>query len=175
MELAEQAQSRGQVTFQLQALHDVARLGGASRVTSSLRRAAAGAEGQLAPLYVSHAAALEAHDGLALDQIARGFAALGFNLLAAEAAAEAARALQAEGRRTAAEAAATTATTLTAQCEGARTPALDLLSRATSPPVSSKSPRWPHAGCPARRSRSGWSFPSAPSTTHCTRYMASSP
>ena len=127
MELAEQAQSRGQVTFQLQALHDVARLGGASRVTSSLRRAAAGAEGQLAPLYVSHAAALEAQDGLALDQIARGFAALGFNLLAAEAAAEAARALQAEGRRTAAEAAATRATTLTAQCEGARTPALDLL------------------------------------------------
>jgi DNA-binding CsgD family transcriptional regulator len=127
MELAEQAQSRGQVTFQLQALHDVARLGGASRVTSSLRRAAAGAEGQLAPLYVSHAAALEAQDGLALDQTASGFAALGFNLLAAEAAAEAARALQAEGRRTAAEAAATRATTLAAQCEGARTPALDLL------------------------------------------------
>ena len=127
LELAEQAHSRGQVTFQLQALHDVARLGGASRVTSSLRRAAAGAEGQLAPLYVSHAAALEAQDGLALDQIASGFAALGFNLLAAEAAAEAARELQAEGRRTAAAAAATRATTLTAQCEGARTPALDLL------------------------------------------------
>ena len=101
--------------------------GEAGRVVSSLREAAAGVEGQLAPLYVAHAAALDAHDGLALDQIARGFAALGFNLLAAEAASEAARAHQADGRRTAAAAATTMATTLAAQCEGARTPALDLL------------------------------------------------
>ena len=127
MELAQGAQSRGQVTFQLQALHDVARLEEASRVTSGLREAAAGAEGQLAPLYVSHAVALEDQDGLALDQIASSFATLGFNLLAAEAAAEAARALQAEGHRTAAVAAATRATTLTALCEGAHTPALELL------------------------------------------------
>ena len=126
MELADQAQSRSQVTFQLHALHDVARLGEASRVTSCLREAAVGAEGQLAPLYVSHATALEAQDGPALDQIASGLATLGFNLLAAEAAAEAARALQIEGRRTAAVAAATKATILTAQCEGARTPALAL-------------------------------------------------
>jgi DNA-binding CsgD family transcriptional regulator len=129
MELAEQAQSHGQVTFQLHALHDVARLGGASRVSSSLREAAAGAEGQLAPLYVAHAAALHAHDGPALDQIASGFADLGLNLLAAEAAAEAARAFQAEGRRTDAVPAAIRATTLAAQCEGARTPALELLQR----------------------------------------------
>jgi ATP/maltotriose-dependent transcriptional regulator MalT len=126
MELADQAQSHGQVTFQLHALHDVARLGEANRVTSGLREAAADAEGQLAPLFVSHATALEAHDGPALDQIASGFATLGFNLLAAEAATEAARALQTEGRRTAAAAAATKATTLTAQCEGARTPAVEL-------------------------------------------------
>jgi DNA-binding CsgD family transcriptional regulator len=127
MELAEQAQLRGQVTFQLQALHDVARLGEASRVSSGLRGAAVGVEGQLAPLYVSHAAALDAQDGPALDQVAEGFAALGFNLLAAEAATEAARAHQAGGRRTAATAATTKAHTLAAQCEGARTPALDLL------------------------------------------------
>ncbi len=85
MALAEQAQLRGQVTFQLQALHDVARLGQASQVSSSLREAAVGVEGQLAPLYVSHATALDAQDGTALDQIASGFAALGVNLLAAEA------------------------------------------------------------------------------------------
>ena len=127
LELAEKAQACGQVTFQLHALHDVARLGEASRVASGLREAATDVEGQLTPLYVSHAAALETQDGAALDQIASGFAALGFNLLAAETAAEAARALQAEGRRTAAVAAATRATTLTTQCEGACTPALDLL------------------------------------------------
>ena len=127
MALAEHAQLRGQVTFQLQALHDVARLGQASRVTSSLREAAVGVEGQLAPLYVSHAAALYAQDGPALDQIASGFAALGFNLLAAEASTEAARTHQAVGRRTAAAAATTKANTLAARCEGAHTPALDLL------------------------------------------------
>jgi DNA-binding CsgD family transcriptional regulator len=127
MELAEHARLHGQVTFRLQALHDVARLGGASRVTSGLREAAMGVEGELAPLYVSHAAALDAKDGPALDQIASGFATLGFNLLAAEAAAEAASAHQVRGRRTAAVAAATKATTLAAQCEGARTPALRLL------------------------------------------------
>jgi ATP/maltotriose-dependent transcriptional regulator MalT len=127
MDLAEQARSRGQVNVQLQALHDVARLGEAGRVVSGLREAAIGVEGQLAPLYVSHAAALDAHKGPALDQIARDFAALGFNLLAAEAASEAARAHQADGRRTAAAAATTLATTLAAQCEGASTPALDLL------------------------------------------------
>jgi len=76
-ELAEHAQLHGQVTFQLHALHDVVRLGEPGRVVSRLREAAAGVEGQLAPLYVSHAAALDAHDGLALDQTARGFAALG--------------------------------------------------------------------------------------------------
>ena len=49
----------------------------------------------------------------------------GLNLLAAEAAAEAAGHHQAAGRRTAAIAATTKADALSAQCEGARTPALD--------------------------------------------------
>jgi DNA-binding CsgD family transcriptional regulator len=125
MELAEQARSRGQVTFQLQALHDVARLGEPSRVSRSLHEASAGAEGQLAPLYVAHADALNSRDAVALDRVASGFADLGLNLLAAEAAAEAAGHHQAAGRRTAAIAATIKADTLTAQCEGARTPALD--------------------------------------------------
>jgi DNA-binding CsgD family transcriptional regulator len=124
MDLARQTQARGQVTFQLQALHDVARLGEPTRVSAALREAAAGVEGQLAPLYVAHAAALGSRDGPALDQVASGFAALGLNLLAAEAAAEAARAHQAAGRRTAAAAATLKANTLATQCEGARTPAL---------------------------------------------------
>ena len=125
MELAEQARSRGQVTFQLQALHDVARLGEPSRVSRWLHEASAGVEGQLAPLYVAHADALSSHDAVALDRVASGFAGLGLNLLAAEAAAEAARHHQAAGRRTAAIAATIKADALTAQCEGARTPALD--------------------------------------------------
>jgi DNA-binding CsgD family transcriptional regulator len=125
LELAEQARSRGQVTFQLQALHDVARLGEPGRVSRWLHEAAAGAEGQLAPLYVAHADALSSHDAVALDRVASGFAGLGLNLLAAEAAAEAAKHHQAAGRRTAAIAATIKADALAAQCEGARTPALD--------------------------------------------------
>jgi DNA-binding CsgD family transcriptional regulator/tetratricopeptide (TPR) repeat protein len=125
MELAEQARSRGQVTFQLQALHDVARLGEPSRVSRWLHEASAGVEGQLAPLYVAHADALSSHDAMALDRVASGFAGLGLNLLAAEAGAEAAGHHQAAGRRTAAIAATIKADALTAQCEGARTPALD--------------------------------------------------
>ena len=127
IELAEQARGRGQITFQIQALHDVARLGEASRVSRDLCEAAAGVEGQLAPLYVAHASALDTHDGPALDQVAAGFATLGLNLLAAEAAAEAATAHQIAGRRTAAVAATTKAHALAAQCQNARTPALDLL------------------------------------------------
>jgi DNA-binding CsgD family transcriptional regulator len=125
MDLAEQARSRGQVNVQLQALHDVARLGEPSRVSQSLHEAAAEVEGQLAPLYVAHAEALSSHDALALDRVASGFASLGLNLLAAEAAAEAARDHQAAGRRTAAMAATIKADALATQCEGARTPALD--------------------------------------------------
>ena len=82
-------------------------------------------EGQLAPLYVAHADALSSHDAVALDRVASGFAGLGLNLLAAEAAAEAAKHHQAAGRRTAAIAATIKADALAAQCEGARTPALD--------------------------------------------------
>jgi DNA-binding CsgD family transcriptional regulator len=125
MELAEQARSRGQVTFQLQALHDVARLGEPSRVSRWLHEAAAGVEGQLAPLYVAHADALSSHDAVALDRVASGFVGLGLNLFAAEAGAEAAGHHQAAGRRTAAIAATIRADALAAQCEGARTPALD--------------------------------------------------
>ena len=125
MDLAEQARSRGQVNVQLQALHDVARLGEPSRVSQSLHEAAAEVEGKLAPLYVAHVDALSSHDALALDRVASGFASLGLNLLAAEAAAEAAKQHQTAGQRTAAIAATIKADTLATQCEGARTPALD--------------------------------------------------
>jgi DNA-binding NarL/FixJ family response regulator len=90
-----------------------------------LHEASAGVEGQLAPLYVAHADALSSHDAVALDRVASGFAGLGLNLLAAEAAAEAAGHHQAAGRRTAAIAATIKADALATQCEGARTPALD--------------------------------------------------
>ncbi len=127
LELAEQALDRGQLTAHVSALHDVARLGQPAGVASTLCRAAAGVQGRLAPIYAAHASALAARDGPALDTAADAFAGIGANLLAAEAAAEAAHVHRAAGRRSLALASARTATTLAATCQGARTPALDLL------------------------------------------------
>jgi DNA-binding CsgD family transcriptional regulator len=130
LELAEQALDRGQLTAHVTALHDVARLGQPARVADTLRRAVVGVQGRLAPIYAAHASALAAQDGPALDTAASAFAGIGANLLAAEAAAEAAHAHRAAGRRgSAARASTRVATTLAATCQGAHTPALDLLNQ----------------------------------------------
>ncbi len=129
--LAEHAQDRGQLTFQVLALHDVARLGRPRQVDGLLRDLAVDAEGRLAPLYAAHAGALVAQNGAALDDVANAFATVGVNLLAAEAAAEAAHAYRICGRRSSAIAARRRAVVLAEGCEGARTPALGLLA---SPP-----------------------------------------
>ena len=127
LDLAKHAQDRGQLAFQILALHDVARLGRPQQVDALLRVLVAGVEGQLAPLYAAHATALVADDGAALDNVASAFATVGVNLMAAEAATEAACAYRAAGLRSSALAASRRAATLAAACEGARTPALDLL------------------------------------------------
>jgi DNA-binding CsgD family transcriptional regulator len=127
LEQAEQALDRGQLTAHVSALHDVARLGQPARVAVTLHRVVTGVQGHLAPIYAAHASALAAWDGPALDTVAEAFAGIGANLLAAEAAAEAANAHRAAGRRSAALASTRTATALAATCEGARTPALELL------------------------------------------------
>jgi ATP/maltotriose-dependent transcriptional regulator MalT len=132
MELADRALDRGHLTWHILALHDAARLGQPRQVAAALRRAAGGAEGRLAPVYAAHATALAAADGVALDEVATAFRNVGVNLLAAEAFAEAARAHRAAGHRTNALVAAHKARTLAAACQGAHTPALDLLTERPS-------------------------------------------
>ena len=129
LELAKHARDRGQLTFQILALHDVARLGRPRQVDAMLRALVPRVDGQLAPLYAAHATALASKDAVALDEIASAFACVGVNLLAAEAAAEAADAHRAAGRRSSAVAAGRRAATLAVVCEGAHTPALDVLRR----------------------------------------------
>ena len=131
LELAKQAREQGQLTFHILALHDVARLGQPRQAAGPLCEAVAGVEGRLAPLYAAHATAMAAEDSAALNEVSRAFASIGVNLLAAEAAAEAAHAYRAEGRRSSAFAASRKAATLAATCEGARTPALDLIAQPT--------------------------------------------
>ncbi|MGH3829183.1 MAG: AAA family ATPase [Pseudonocardiaceae bacterium] len=124
---AEEAGRRGQAGFELIALHDVARLGAPARVATRLTELAATVQGELAPLFAAHVQALLAGDGSALDEVAAAFAALGANLLAAEAATAASRAHRHAGRTASAAAAAARATALAVTCEGARTPGLTLL------------------------------------------------
>ncbi|HKR50173.1 MAG TPA: AAA family ATPase [Pseudonocardiaceae bacterium] len=127
LELAGQALDRGQLAAHVSALHDVARLGEPARVADALHRAVPGVQGRLAPMYADHAGALAVQDGSALDTVANAFAGIGENLLAAEAAAEAAQAHRVAGRRASALVSTRMATVLAATCQGARTPALDLL------------------------------------------------
>lgn len=123
---AELADARGQLHFRMVALHDVVRLDGARIVADQLTVAAAQTEGLLAPAYAAHGAALAAGDGAGLDAAAARFAEIGALLLAAEASAHASRAHRAAGLLSSAVAADTRARDWAGQCEGARTPALDL-------------------------------------------------
>jgi hypothetical protein len=108
------------------ALHDAARLGAAGTVAPRLAELATRVEGRLAPAYATHAAALVAGDAAKLKHVAEQFADVGANLLAAEAAAEAAHQYRAVGQNASALAAAARSRALADRCEGARTPALEL-------------------------------------------------
>ena len=87
---AAEARRCGQPGCELIALHDVARLGAPTRVAERLAELAPIVQGDLASLFIGHVQALTAGDGALLDGVAASLAALGANLLAAEAAAAAA-------------------------------------------------------------------------------------
>lgn len=123
---AELASARGQRQFQVMALYDVVRLDAARIVVDQLTETAAQTEGALAPVYAAHGRALAAGDGAGLDAAATGFAEIGALLFAAEAAAHASRAHRDAGLLSSAAAAETRARSWAEQCQGARTPALDL-------------------------------------------------
>lgn len=121
---ADNAGSRGLAVYQAEALHDVARLGRARRVASELTRLASKIDGVLAKEYAHHARALAARDPVKLSRVSAHFEEIGAVLYAAEAAAQAARLYQAQGRKGSALGCGTRAYALAQQCGGARTPAL---------------------------------------------------
>jgi ATP/maltotriose-dependent transcriptional regulator MalT len=118
------AEERGHLAVAITALHTVVRFGGAAAVAARLERLAGVVNGPLAPACASHANALAARDGAGLDRVASAFEAIGAHLLAAEAAAEAAAAHCARGRRGRSLSSSTTAHSLLDRCGGARSPAL---------------------------------------------------
>ena len=132
LDAAAEARRRGQAGCELNALHDAARLGAPARIAPRLAELAAVVQGDLASLFAGHVQALVAASGPRLDTTAASFAAMGANLLAAEAAAEAAGAHQRAGRTASAAASAARAAALAATCGGVRTPALTGLNEPVS-------------------------------------------
>ncbi|MGH8897328.1 MAG: LuxR C-terminal-related transcriptional regulator [Egibacteraceae bacterium] len=113
--------------FEAMALHDVVRLGAASKVTSRLHELAAASPSPLVRLYAAHAATAAAHEGAGLDVVAASFEQLGAKLVAAEAFAQAAAAHRRVGRAASARHSAAQAALLVEQCDGVRTPALEAI------------------------------------------------
>lgn len=122
-EAADSAFEQGRQGTAAVILHDVVRFGAASEALPQL----GGADGALGTLYAAHARALSPADPVALDEVAVGFADLGARLLAAEVAAEAARAYRGAGKLGSATTSAQRAKAWLSSCEDARTPALSML------------------------------------------------
>jgi DNA-binding CsgD family transcriptional regulator len=118
------AGASGHLAAQLTALHTAVRFGGAAPAATRLERLAEDMDGPLAPACAGHARALADRDPAALDRAAAAFEELGALLLAAEAAAEAAAAHWAKGRRGRSLSSTASARALLDRCGGARTPAL---------------------------------------------------
>jgi DNA-binding CsgD family transcriptional regulator len=118
------------------ALHDLARLGQASEVAERLDAVIGQLEGDLAPARLAHVQAIVRGDANGLHQASLTFEAMGADLLAAEADADAATAWRHAGDLRQAAAAERGAGVLADRCEGAATPALQAVeSRARLTPA----------------------------------------
>ena len=108
------------------ALHSLARIGAPELAVQRLEALATDSDTGLIGLRAAHTRALVDGNAAALDEVSTEFEAMGAILLAAEVAADAARAWRAADRRREASAAANRSGALAARCDGVRTPALAL-------------------------------------------------
>ena len=137
-EAAAVAEDIGDFVGRAASLHGLARLGHAREVQAELSREADRIEGELVQARAAHTRALARNAADELSDVARAFAAMDANLLAAEAAADAAVALRKSGDRRSVTAAEQDARMLAERCEGAVTPAL---SRIDAPALLSPAER----------------------------------
>jgi DNA-binding NarL/FixJ family response regulator len=121
------AAGAGQRLAEAEALHTAARLGRAADVAERLGELAARVDGHLVVLFAEHARAIVDGSGDALDGVAERFESLGARLLAADAAAQAARLHQRARHQRKASTSTARATRLARAAGGAWTPALDQL------------------------------------------------
>ena len=114
--VADEQICRGQPAFAAIALHDAMRLG-SKEAACRLDKIAGGLDGGLASAMAGHARAVTSRDAEGLDATAEGFAELGFNLWAAEAASRASGIWGEAGLRARATASARRRDCYQARCE----------------------------------------------------------
>ena len=132
------ARSRSDLVGECSALHTLARLGGARQVTRRLTELAGAIEGDLAPARAAHAVALATSDAGGLEDAGARFEAMGADLLAAEAAADACVVWKKRSGPRREAAAARRSQLLVVRCEGPSTPSLRA---AVTPPVLTQAER----------------------------------
>jgi DNA-binding CsgD family transcriptional regulator len=128
-EAALQAERTGDRVGEAASLHGLARLGRARETVARLEVLAGEIEGDLASARAAHARAIVAEEPQGLEEASAVFDAIGADLLAAEAAADAAVAWRRAGQPRPAAAAENRAAALADRCEGAVTPALQVVER----------------------------------------------
>jgi ATP/maltotriose-dependent transcriptional regulator MalT len=121
---ADEGERIGDLVEAIAALHSMARIGYPKDAVQAMKNLAAGAEGELIPIRVDHVVALVAGDAAELEEIAERFQVLGADLLAAEAAADAAAAWIRAGDSRRSASAVRLSTDSLRYCEGAVSPAL---------------------------------------------------
>jgi DNA-binding CsgD family transcriptional regulator len=123
-EAAATGEAIGDLVGEASSLHGLARLGHAKDVASRLTAVVANIDGQLASARATHAQALASGDPSGLEKVSIAFEAMGADLLAAEAAADAAVAWQRAGDPRQSAYTERRAASLADRCEGPATPAL---------------------------------------------------
>jgi len=113
--------------------HSLARIGGVEIAHEAMERIGDRVDGRFAATNRAHVAALLADDADGLETVLKTFLEIGAELLAAESAAEAARAARRKGDPRRATRLMRLAKELALRCEGARTPALVLPEDELSP------------------------------------------
>lgn len=124
-ESAEHGKAAGDVIGAIAAFHDLARLGWSSQAVQGLESLREAVEGELVAVRVQHTDALLARDPDEMLAASHRFEAMGAELLAAEAAFDAAVEWRKAGDPRRAVAAERRGSSLAAQCEGATTPGVN--------------------------------------------------
>jgi DNA-binding CsgD family transcriptional regulator len=124
LDSADIGRAAGSHTWEMAVAHDLARVGAPALAAERLATLAGQIEGALLPALLAHAAGVRDGDPDMLDAASTALAVVGADLLAAEAASQAASAYHAAGRDRPATVAALRAQLLWANCEGVVTPVL---------------------------------------------------